>query len=71
LLQTIHRVPRKHQGAISLFDREFIHTDLLTKGLSADLHRLFETRQQDDYLRLGPVDLVEARTATETAERFL
>lgn len=25
LLQTINRVPRKHQGAISLFDLEFVH----------------------------------------------
>jgi uncharacterized protein (UPF0332 family) len=71
LLQTIRRIPRKHQGAISLFDREFVHTGLLSKDLSADLHRLFETRQQDDYLRLEPVDLAEARAAIKTAERFL
>jgi uncharacterized protein (UPF0332 family) len=42
LLQTINRIPRKHQSAISFFDREFVHKGLLTRELSADLHRVFE-----------------------------
>jgi uncharacterized protein (UPF0332 family) len=71
LLQTINRVPRKHQGAISLFDREFVHTSILAKELSADLHRVFETRQQDDYQKLDPIDLDEATAAIDVAERFL
>jgi len=71
LLQTINRVPRKHQGAISLFDQEFIHKGLLPKELSADLHRIFELRQLDDYKRLGPVSLDEAKEAIAAAERFL
>jgi uncharacterized protein len=44
LLQMINRIPRKHQGAISLFDREFVHKGLLSRELSADLHRVFEAR---------------------------
>lgn len=71
LLQTINRVPHKHQGAISLFDREFIHKGLLPKDLSVDLHRVFELRQLDDYKRLGPVSLDEAKEAITAAERFL
>ena len=71
LLQTINRIPRKHQGAISLFDREIVHTGLLTRELSADLHRVFETRQQDDYQRLGPVSLDEASATIDVATRFL
>lgn len=71
LLQTINRIPRKHQGAISLFDREFVHTGLLTRELSADLHRVFEARQQDDYQRLGPVSLDEASATIDVATRFL
>ena len=71
LLQTINRIPRKHQGAISLFDREFVHKDLLSRELSADLHRVFETRQQDDYQKLEPVSLDEATAAIDAAERFL
>ena len=71
LLQTINRIPRKHQGAISLFDREFVHKGLLSRELSADLHRVFEARQQDDYQKLEPVSLDEATAAIEAAERFL
>jgi uncharacterized protein (UPF0332 family) len=71
LPQTINRIPRKHQGAISLFDREFVHKGLLSRELSADLHRLFEARQQDDYQKLEPVSLDEATAAIDAAERFL
>jgi uncharacterized protein (UPF0332 family) len=71
LLQTINRIPRKHQGAISLFDREFVHKGFLSRELSADLHRLFEARQQDDHQKLEPVSLDEATAAIDAAERFL
>ena len=71
LLQTINRIPRKHQGAISLFDREFVHKGFLSRELSADLHRVFEARQQDDYQKLEPVSLDEATAAIDAAERFL
>lgn len=71
LLQTINRVPQKHQGAISLFDLEFVHTGLLPKERSADLHRMFEIRQISDYKMLEPVSLEQANTAINAAERFL
>jgi uncharacterized protein (UPF0332 family) len=71
LLQTINKTPRKHQGAISLFDREFVHSGLLPKELSFDLHRIFELRQTDDYKIIEPVSLDEAQDAIELAERFL
>lgn len=71
LLQTINRVPRKHQGAISLFDLEFVHKGLLPTELSTDLHRVFEVRQVGDYKKLGPVSLDDANAAINAAERFL
>lgn len=71
LLQTINRTPRKHQGAISFFDREFVHTERLPKELSFDLHRIFELRQVDDYKKIEPVGLDEAQEALAAAERFL
>jgi uncharacterized protein len=71
LLQTIKRVPRKHQGAISLFDREFVHKGVLSRDLSIDLHRVFELRQVDDYEKLAPVSIDEATEALTIAERFL
>src|SRR5262245_61183995 len=66
LLQTVNRVPRKHQSAISLFDREFVHSGVLPKELSFDLHRIFELRQVDDYKKIEPVGLDEAREAIDT-----
>ncbi len=71
LLQSINRVPRKHQGAISLFDFEFVHKGLLPRDLSADLHRVFEMRQLSDYKKLEPVSHEEANAAIGAAERFL
>ncbi|MBI4870934.1 MAG: HEPN domain-containing protein [Candidatus Riflebacteria bacterium] len=71
LLQTAGQAPRKHQGAISLFDRGFVHTGLLSKDLSRDLHRLFDARQDDDYQRLDPVTEPEVQDALRAAERFL
>ncbi len=71
LLQTINRVPRKHQGAISLFDLEFVHKGLFSDDLSAELHRIFEFRHVTDYERLEEVSLEDARAAIEAAERFL
>jgi uncharacterized protein (UPF0332 family) len=71
LLQTINKTPRKHQGAISFFDREFVHRGLLPKELSFDLHRIFEVRQVDDYKKIGLVSFDEAQEAISVAERFL
>jgi uncharacterized protein (UPF0332 family) len=71
LLQSINRIPQKHQGAISLFDLEFVHKGLLLKDLSADLHRIFEMRQLGDYKTLEPVSLEQANAAIGAAERFL
>jgi uncharacterized protein (UPF0332 family) len=71
LLQTVNKTPRKHQGAISFFDREFVHPGSFPKELSFDLHRMFELRQVDDYQRIEPVGLEEAQEAVVTAERFL
>lgn len=55
LLQSVGEIPRKHQGAISSFDKRFVHTGLLAKDLSADLHRAFEARQAADYQSMEPV----------------
>jgi len=71
LLQAIGSIPRKHQGAISHFDREFVHTGFFARELSADLHRAFEARQEGDYQSLEPVALEVAAEALQTAERFV
>jgi uncharacterized protein (UPF0332 family) len=50
LLQEKHIGTSKHIGVISLFDKEFIKTDIFHKDLSKTLHRAFELRQKSDYM---------------------
>lgn len=50
LLQEKHAGTSKHTGVISLFDKEFIKTDIFHKDLSKTLHRAFELRQKSDYM---------------------
>ncbi|MGH9425043.1 MAG: HEPN domain-containing protein [Terriglobia bacterium] len=71
LLQTIGKTPRKHKGALTLFDTEFIRTNLLPKELSDALHQLFDARQEDDYRRIDPVLPEEANALITVAERFV
>lgn len=49
LLQRIGKIPSKHTGVISLFDREFVLKGIFSKDLSKDFHKAFELRQVSDY----------------------
>ena len=71
LLQKVGKVPRKHSGAISLFDTEFVRKGLFAKELSKDLHAIFNLRQVSDYQIIEPVTLEEAETALKRAEYFV
>jgi uncharacterized protein (UPF0332 family) len=71
LLQTIGQFPRKHSGVIALFDREFVRPGHFSKEMSDSLHRLFRVRLEDDYERVEPVPMEEARHALEIAEQFV
>ncbi len=71
LLQTVGKVPSKHSGAISLFDREFTHTGAFAKELSASLHLAFELRQTSDYRIQEVPTLAEARELWQKAVAFV
>jgi uncharacterized protein (UPF0332 family) len=71
LLQKVGKVPRKHSGAISLFDTEFVQNGLFAKELSKDLHAIFNLRQISDYQIIEPVTLEEAEKALKRAEYFV
>jgi len=71
LLQTVGEVPKKHKGAIALFDRLFVRTNRLPSASSKWLHRLFKVRLQDDYERIEPVPMEQAVQALEMAEQFV
>lgn len=71
LLQTLGKVPRKHQGAVALLDSEFVKAGRIPAVASDQLHRLFEARLEDDYRRLEPVSHEEAAELLEVAEQFV
>lgn len=71
LLQRIGRAPKKHAGALSLFDSEFVLKGLLPKELSRDLHRVFDLRQKYDYRVTAAASPAEARNVWEKARRFV
>lgn len=71
LLQRIGQAPRKHGGALALFDREFVLTGLLPKDLSRDFHHVFDLRQKYDYRITGTASPDKAREAYDKAARFV
>jgi len=56
LLEKIGKIPSKHSGAISLFDKEFVQKGIFPKELSKSLHKAFEARQIADYKILEAPD---------------
>jgi uncharacterized protein (UPF0332 family) len=71
LLQTIDKVPSKHAGVISLFDREFVLKNQFPKELSKDLHKAFELRQVADYKAIEPTSIEKAEDLLNKADRFV
>lgn len=61
----------KHSGVIGAFDRSFVRNGLLPKTLSADLHKLFELRQEYDYKIVSEPDTGDAHDAIVTAKHFV
>ena len=71
LLQKIEKVPRKHSGAISLFDSEFVRKGIFPKELSAHLHQAFAVRQNSDYQAIEEISLADTDTLIRNAQRFI
>jgi uncharacterized protein (UPF0332 family) len=71
LLQKISKVPSKHSGVISLFDKEFVMKGIFTKDLSKDFHKAFELRQTIDYKIIKPITLDRAKEIWNKAVYFV
>jgi uncharacterized protein (UPF0332 family) len=71
LLQTIGKVPRKHEGALGLFDFEFVKAGVLPRESSEMLHQLFDARLEDDYQRTDQVQPEEATELIDLADHFV
>jgi uncharacterized protein (UPF0332 family) len=61
----------KHQGAISVFDREFARTGVFNRELSYWLHEAFEMRLDADYAEMVEVPEEDARRILSNAETFI
>jgi uncharacterized protein (UPF0332 family) len=71
LLVTKQKGTSKHQGAISLFDREFVRTGIFSRELSYWLHEAFEMRLDADYAELVDVSQEEAHRILDNAQTFV
>jgi len=78
LLQDKQISSSKHSGVITVFDREFVKTEIFDKKLSKALHRAFELRQRGDYMEntvISDSDVEEIMLSTTeflyTTEKFL
>jgi uncharacterized protein (UPF0332 family) len=71
LLVTKQLGTSKHQGAVSLFDREFVRTGVFDKDLSTWLHNAFEMRLDADYKELVAIPHEDVQQALHQAEIFV
>jgi uncharacterized protein (UPF0332 family) len=67
LLVAAEETPRRHNHAISLFDRLYVKTGKLSKATSIQIHQLFESRLEEDYKSLKPVTEADAVNSVRTA----
>jgi len=61
----------KHAGAISLFDREFVHTGVFPRDLSRWLHQAFRQRLAADDAPLNTVTDAEVQQVLDEASQFV
>ena len=61
----------KHSGVISIFDKEFIRTNKITKEFSRMLHMAFDSRQEFDYKEFTTASPEMAEMAIRDAELFI
>ncbi len=71
LLVTKQLGTSKHQGAISLFDREFVRAGVFDRELSSWLHKAFDMRLSADYAERVAIPQEEAQKALQQAETFV
>ena len=71
LLVTKQLGTSKHQGAISLFDREFVRAGVFDRELSSWLHKAFDMRLSADYAERVAIPQEEAQNALQQAETFV
>jgi hypothetical protein len=61
----------KHSGVLSLFNKNFVKTGLISVELGRFYSRLFDSRLESDYADLVTIDRVEVQDDIKTAEIFI
>ena len=61
----------KHQGLLTLFDREFVKPGLFDKKYSAMLHATFDERLEGDYKEFADLTKDDAERTIGYAKEFL
>jgi uncharacterized protein (UPF0332 family) len=71
LLETKGLSSAKHSGVRSLFNKNFVMTEIIGKDLAAVFNDLFEYRQESDYEDFFVMDEETARSLIEPAKRLI
>jgi uncharacterized protein (UPF0332 family) len=61
----------KHSGVISIFDREYVKTNVFPREMSKLFHKAFHLRQESDYKEFFLLTREEALKIKKGAENFL
>ena len=69
--QRVNIKTSKHSGVISIYDKEFVHTEKFDKHYSKILHQMFNMRQEGDYKELVEISRDDAVKSIEYAKTFL
>jgi hypothetical protein len=71
LLATKHLDSSKHTGVVSLFNRHFVKTGIVTKELGRMLMKGRDLRQNGDYKDFVETSLEEAQEQYNNAKKFI
>ena len=71
LLATKHLDSSKHTGVVSLFNRHFVKTGIVTKDLGRMLMKGRDLRQNGDYKDFVETSLEEAQEQYSNAKKFI
>jgi len=61
----------KHIGVIAVFDKEFVRSKKIDKKYSEIVHKLFEMRQEGDYMEFAEITREDAKSSLSNSEDFL
>ena len=71
LLLTKNLSSSKHSGVLSIFNKEFVKQELVSKDLGKLYNRMFEFRQKSDYEEFSEFEREDVERWLKQAEKFI